>query len=200
MTTDNNASGETQQVSDDVETKDGKVAYETFKKLLGEKKRIGEEYSSLKKRLEEFEGEKKSHEENKLREQNEFKKLVDLRDRELSTTRKELEALRVRELNAKKLDSFLKVLGAPIKREYWQLIDFDSVIANDKGDVDEMSVTQEVDRFKKQYPEILSIRQSSNYSSMSPNGNGVGISYEEWLKLPLKEMKAKYNQIRPKKE
>ena len=87
------------------------VAYETHRKLLGEKKRFGEENAELKARLAEIEKDKADAEEAKLKETNEYKQLYDNSQTKLKETETRLVDIRDDVNRAVKLRSVLQLQG-----------------------------------------------------------------------------------------
>jgi hypothetical protein len=142
--------------------------------------------------VEAFKRERDVAEENRLKEQNEFKALFENERKKTEELQQGLAERDLREKNARKLNAFLKTVGGQVDEKYWLHIDIDKILVDpNTGVVDEMSVTKEVERFKATYPEVLRKPQATSMTVAAPNGVGSldVISYEEWKKLPLKEMK-----------
>ena len=168
------------------------VSYETHRKLLGEKKRRDEELAEVKRQLDSMLKEKQEAEEKRLLETNEFKTLYESQKEKTMKLETELKTREERETNARKLNAFLKHLGGSVEDKYWVHIDIDKIAVNpETKEVDEMTVTKEIERFKATYPELIKKQGGgARLPSDAPQGSAVNkISYDEWKKLPLKEMK-----------
>lgn len=177
--------------SSDQDQKKDVVSYESHLKLLNEKRK-------LKERLDELERASKEKEEADLRAKEDFKKIAELKEAEAKQFKEELEKARAREINAGKLDAFLSTLDGKVERKYWGHINLEQILVNpETGDLDQMSVAKEVERFRKEYPEVIKKPGVNQLSSAAPLGaEGGPITYEEWRKLPLKEQKARYKEMR----
>lgn len=157
--------------------------------LLSEKKNVSE-------KLKTFEQSAKEKQDLELKAKEDYKALVELRDSELLTTKKELEAERFQRQQGQKLDAFLSVVEGKIDQKYWSMIDLEQVKINpDSKAIDQMSVSQAVDAFKKTYPELIKTG-ISQFTPPNAPANGEALTYEKWLTLPLKEQKARYLEMK----
>src|SRR4051794_27928840 len=92
MSTDQKGSGGTTQSSggateqnqkkDDVGSEDKRPSYESYQKLLDEKKAAAKRVADLESQLTSIDSEKKAAEEKKLKDKEDFKKLLELREKE----------------------------------------------------------------------------------------------------------------------
>lgn len=167
------------------------VAYETHLKLLDEKKK-------LKERLDSLEAAAKKREEDDLKAKEDFKKIAELKEQEANEFKQKLELVEARERNAIKLDAFLKTLDGKVDQKFWGHVDLDAILVNpDTGELDKMSVAKVVEKFRKEYPEIIQ-RPGQNQlpNAAAAGASGSKLTYEEWLKLPPKEMAARRNEVR----
>lgn len=204
----NTPSGNDSNISDEANDKDNsnkkpdekKVSYETYLKVLGEKKA-----SSA--RLKEFEETAKKAEEERLKKDGDWKGLIDAREAEISNLRKSLEdtsskfeKLNSRVTNGEKLNSVLTQLGADVPSKYFGLIDIEDVAVNpETGEIDALTAKKVAERFKVEYPEVL---KKSVHSGMMGTGHGNGVNggntikHSDWCKLPYDKQKAyKMSQI-----
>ena len=199
----NNDGEETSPMSEEIkssksETKEDVVAYDSYRRLLGEKKKEQEEKLKLSRELKELRDEKKSREESSLKEQNDWKSLAERRGEELVEKENYIKGVAQDRANAKKLDSFLEAVGSKIDRKFWGLIGLDKILINpDTGDVDEMTVTKQVEAWKKEYPETLGYRGSTaKLPTDSPKPEGVTLDYNTWTSMSAKDMKKNYQKVR----
>jgi len=199
---DEGASGDHQgdQSGNQPESKPGEsVSYETHKRLLGEAKRAKEERDRLKAELEAKAAAEREAEEKRLAENQEYKKLLEIREKELNEAKGRLDNMSRAQQDAKKLDAFLTSLDGKVDRKYWGLIDIDKIAFDPESQqVDEMSVKSLVDEFRKEHGILIDSQGgTSRLPNTAPGGTGGMISYKEWLNLPAKEMKARQNDIDP---
>ena len=167
-----------------------KVSYETYQKLLGEKKKRDLELTEFKKR-------EKDREEQELKQKEDYKKLLALRDEELQQTRSELAQSKSTLENGAKLQAFLDALDGQVDQQYWGLIDLNQVVLNpETGLPEDVSVKKAALEFKTKYGLVIKQANGMKMPNDAPKGNGsVGLSYEEWLKLPAKDMRARLKDV-----
>lgn len=157
--------------------------------LLGEKKKVSEKLKSL-------ETLAKEKEEKELKEKEDYKTLVQLREEELTKTKSELESERFQRQQGMKLDAFLSILDGKVDSKYWGMIDLEKISINpETKQIDQMSVSKAVEDFRKTYPELIKTGQAQVPPPNAPS-NGEVLTYEKWLTLPLKEQKARYKELR----
>ena len=168
---------------------DGYIPKDKVDEILAEKKK-------LQSRQKEFEQRDKEKEEAKLKEANEWKQLVDLKEKELSEHKTTLQQMKDQAVVRSKLESFVSTIGVgKVDQKYWQLIDLDKIVVNpETGDVDKNSVAKAVEDFKKDYPQIIIGQGKAPLPTDAPQ-TAQTISYSEWLKLPAKEMRKRLKDI-----
>jgi hypothetical protein len=176
----------------------GQVSYETHRKLLAEKKRRDEELALAREMIAKHEREAKEREESELRQKEDYKKLLELREKELTDARAEAEAHRRRMAEAQKIDAFLKAVNGTVPDRYWNLIDTDQIVIDPTtGKVDQISVTKAAEAFRANFPEVVMTKGGSlGMPQGAPRGGSGSISYEEWLQLPVAEMKKRMKDVR----
>ena len=178
------------------------VAYETHRKLLSEKKRLQEQFETMKSQLSKIEIERQEAERKKLEEQGEYKKLLDLERSRAAKLDEELKTHTEHMRAAKKLDAVLKSVNGNIPNKYWGLIDTASVaIDPDTGEIDAMSVQKAVENLRKDFPEIIYAKTGSTGTpNTAPRTDTAAtLSYDQWLKLSsAKEMREKWSQVDPR--
>ena len=187
MTTDTTAPAEStggNPPAADSTTSTSTVAYETHRRLLDEKKKIQQ-------RLEQFESERKTADEAEMVRKGELQKLLELERKRASDLETRVKAQDEERKQARKLSAIVKGLGAPVDQKWYSVIGshLDDVIVNDEGEVEGMSVTSVIENLKKEWPEMLR-RPSAGMPQDAPRGNvSATISRDEWLKLPVAEMR-----------
>jgi hypothetical protein len=184
------------------EASQDKVAYETYQKLLSEKKARDAQLAEYQRRFDEIEQQRRNETESKLKQKEDYQSLLKLREQELDEMRSKLSA-KDSELgetkrtieSGVKLQSFLNALEGVVDRKYWSMIDLDSVLIDPTtGTPDPTSVKKSADLFAKSFPELVQKKSVPRPPGSAPQNNN-GLSYEEWLKLPVDEMKKRQKDI-----
>lgn len=144
------------------------VKYETYQRIVSEKKKRDEQLGEMSKRVQELEGQQKQRHEQELREKEDYKKLLDLRDKELLDTRSKLNEFSVMQKLEKKAQAFVNAVGGLKKQEYMNLVDFDQIILTDEGTIDQMSLEKYKDEWVQKFPETLVDKKTPNVPVTSP--------------------------------
>lgn len=132
------------------------VAYDTYRKVLSEKKKRDEQLRELTEKLSEFQSKEKQRTEEELRKKEDYKKMLELREGELNEYKSKYEGLITQQRSVTKLTSFLDNLDGKVAKKYWDKIDLDQIVYDDEtGEVDQMSVKKAIESFKAEYPEII---------------------------------------------
>lgn len=154
------------------------VSYETYLKVLDEKKRE----SAKRKELEERE---KARETKELEEKGEYQRLLAQTREELTKKDQELADIRRNETERLKLASILNAVNGEIDRKFFQFIDLSEVaIDPDTGRPDDMSVTKAVEKLKQTYPEFIRPSNAPRLPADAPKGDTPSqIAESEWRKL-----------------
>lgn len=169
--------------SENSETPQNQVSYETHRRLLDEKKKVQA-------RLKELEDAEKRRNEEALLSEGKLKEALELREKELREAQARLDAVNERDKQAKKLRSVIKGLGVGDLDDKWYTVvgqELDGVVVDDDGNVDPASVQKVVDGLKKTWPEMVK-RPAANLPNGTPPGGPATITRAEWLKLSSKDM------------
>lgn len=172
------------------------VAYDTHRKLLGEKKRLEEKYEAEQKQLQALRDEKKQREEQEMRQKGETDKLLKLREDELKAERAEKEQYKSRIEGGIKLQAVLETIGGKVDPKYFIHVPLDEVVIDPAtGRPDASSVKLAASKFEQEYPEVIRKGNGAGLPSDAARGGSGSLTYEEWKKLPPKEMKARYHEV-----
>ncbi len=157
------------------------VQYDTYRRTVNQMKRQKELNEELQGRLEALEHERKSAEEQKMLEKEEYKKLLDVRTRELEET-KHKATQATRQLNeGAKLQAFINQLPSQLRNnKYLNWVDVESIAMDpETGAIDSESVKQVVDGFVKEHPEALVASEGPKIPGYAPGNR---------QERPVKEM------------
>lgn len=164
---DQQASGSAQQdpaaSGADQQSREDKVAYETYRRVLSEKKAMAE-------KLAQFEQMQRQREEEEAKAKEDWKKMLDIRNQELESLRSEYGNLKGQVFQAVKRNAFEKAVGTRLEPQYERLIDYDSIVIDPNGQVDEMALSKYAEQFKKDYRSILAPVAVPGVSQKAPEG------------------------------
>lgn len=183
---DSNAGGAAPQDSsgttENIQEKD-KVAYETYKRVLAEAKK----FKDLAKQLAD---EKAQGDEQKLKEQSEYKKLADIYKAQLDEKNKLLQDQESSIVNGMKYQEFEKHLGGKLKnKEYATFIDFEKIaIDPETKRIDEESVKGVASSFLKSHPELVDLGSGARLPNKA--GGASSFSGKDTDKMSPKELEA----------
>jgi hypothetical protein len=166
------------------------VAYESYQKLLSEKKK-------LQARLDKQEREAEGKQREELEAQQKYKELWESEKTEVESLRGKVRSYEERWDDALKLDAFNRALGDTrrIDAKYSGFIDTSNILIDpETGKIDSLTAKREVDRVFKEYPEIVKSTVTNHLPNENPNP-GKALTREEWLKLPAKEMAARMREV-----
>lgn len=154
------SSGSTEQTNQD------KVAYETYKRVLSEAKKLKDQVRA-------FEEERSKGQENKLKEQNEWKALADSYKTQLDEKAKNLSELNEQVVNGLKFGEFEKHLGGRLRdKDYATFIDFDRIVLNPETKrVDDESVKGVVSDFVKKHSNLVDFDNGKRLPNEASNGS-----------------------------
>lgn len=157
------------------------VAYETHVKLLGEKKRLAERLAAQESDLEKFRAAEKERETKELEAAKNYDQIQKNLKEELAKKDEQLKLVHTERVQARKLDAFIKTLGASLEQKYWGLVDIDQIAIDPAtGQIDDMSVSKYVDAYRKTYPETIRT-QAPGMPSKAPEGSPQGkLTVEQW--------------------
>src|SRR3990167_5454034 len=170
---------------------DGKVSYDTYKKLLSEKKKVQSELDKIRKETDEIKRKE-------LESQNQYKELYESSKTETEKLKETLKGHEERWQDALKLNAFNAALGDTkrIEPKFYGFIDTSKILVDpETNKVDPVSVQKEVNRVNREYPEIIKSTVKGSMPSESPTG-GQTLTYEAWKKLQLKEKKSRMKEVK----
>lgn len=190
-------------VADDQVKKDNVVAYDTYQKSIAQEKAARARANEAETKLNDLLNARKLDEENKLNEKGEYKKLVELRENELSETRKKLAETEGRERETQaslqdtwKLSAFFEELPGHVKRqEYLNFVDLDSIVIDpETRRVDKASVQSAASKFMESYADLVDTKKFNGLpGNAAAPGNSKRYSRDEWKSLPLKDKKENWS-------
>jgi hypothetical protein len=188
-----------QSMADQANTsKKDHVAYESYRKVVGQNKRLSERATAAETELERIRSEQRNAEEQKLAEQNRWKELHESKAKELEEARAQLNQTHKMIEDAKKLRALSTL--APIRPEFHNTtgtFNLDNIIVNpDTGEIDDSSVQREAERIRNQFPVILQTQSGPKLDNNAPVPNNTGsLSIHDFANLPANQRAAKVNEV-----
>lgn len=166
---------------EDKKDKKAAVAYESYKKALDEKK-------AAQAKLKEFEDREKKRAEEEAKAKEDYKTLLETREKEAEELKTKLSTVESRLSNGVKLNAFISSLSGKVEQKYWGQINLDLIEMNpETGLPDEVSLKKAVNDFEQEYPEIIQKPSNSRMPNDAPRGGGTKLKYDDWMKLPYEE-------------
>lgn len=148
----NISSGENTQASGESD----KVAYETYQKALREKKNAQEKLTELSSKLAAYEAKLKQEEEVKLKEKEDFKSLLQLREKELGEFKAKYEQTQNAIVEGMKFNAFKKSLSGNLDEAFYPLVDLSSIPTDPNTNLpDEASIKKAAQEFEQKYARII---------------------------------------------
>lgn len=171
------------------------VKREAYDALLGEKKKAADELRASKARLAEFETKEAARVEEEQRKRGEFETLAKKAAEEKQKLAEENAKLKAERTDARKWHAFQKALGTTLDSKWSVTVDLDAIEADETGAISAESVAKYVDRYRKEFPEAIGKGSAPGVPNPKPHGSGGSLTHEEWVKLPLKERKARMSEV-----
>lgn len=158
------------------------VKYETYQKLLDEKKRAAEKLHAY----EAAEAQKKQEE---LLKNNQFKEALEMEQKKAKEAEDRLAQANALIMNSRKLNALVSSVKGTVDPKFYNLIDLSQIEVDvESGLPDPESVKRAAQALERDYPEIVKKVTPGVLPANAPASAGGKITREEWLKLPHKEM------------
>jgi hypothetical protein len=184
----------------DTTTPSDKVSYESHRKLLNEYKQSKTRLSEIETKYQELNKRLELEEENKMKEQQKWREIAEKKEKELKNAVDQIQFLNKKHQNKIKEDYFKKALGADLKKAFMMHVDLDSISIDEKGEVDEMTLQNAVEKFKDDFPELVPTdreeikldKKSYTLPQKNAKGKTNNISIQDLKGLSVRELKELY--------
>ena len=183
--------------------KKGNVSYESFDKLLTQRKADLVKMNDLSSKLDAFEKKEVEAADLKLQEDGKWKEAFDLKtkmiedkDKKISDLVSERDSFKSSLVDGAKLQAVVdKLPGRVRKKEYLGFVDTSSILIDpDTGVIDDSSVEQVANGFLKDFSELVDIKDTSKLPGEAGK-TAKKLSIEDWKRLPLKERKTRMGDV-----
>ena len=174
-------------------SEEDKVAYNTYKKLLNEKKQQQQKLEELLSWRKEIELQKEEEEEKKLKEQQKWQEIADKKEKELKKLQEQMSFEKKKQQNKIKEEAFKDALGANLKKAYMLHVDLDAIDLSEDGQIDEYTLENVVDKFKEEFPELLpkKVEEKEEKRISLPNKRPKGVKPQSFSMQELKGLSTK---------
>jgi len=160
---------EQEEIQDVVKEKDT-VSYETYRKVLSEKKKLME----VRDEHEKLKAEVKSQHEARLKEQGDYKSIAEQYKAENEKIKNDLVKERQNKEDSLKLGALLEAIPGNVPRKAWGLLDLDKIVIDPStGHPDELSLQKAAKHFVDTFPELIQKTNGIKTSSEAPRKIGV---------------------------
>lgn len=165
------------------------VSYDSYKKLMDEKKKRDEELRDLKSK-------EKERQEKDLSDEKNFQELLKLREKELADAKAASKEMADTLERGMKLRALLDSVQGKVEQKYWNLLDLDRIAMNPETKLpDTVSVNALAREFEKTFPEVVRKGNGAGLPNEAAGSTTGRLSYAEWLKLPAKDMRKRMGEV-----
>jgi hypothetical protein len=191
------SSGATEAAASGAPGKEDVVAYETHRKLLGEKKRLEEQHAAAAQKIKEYESQAKLKEESELKQKEEWKKLLEIREKELAEAKQQVHVKDELISTSLKRRALLDAVNGSVPEQYWGLMPLEEIALNpETGMPDESSVQAIARKFESTFADVVKPKGAKGLPNTAAGGPPKKMTVSEWKQLPSsKEMKAKMAEV-----
>jgi len=173
------------------------VSYESHEKLLKEKKRRDEQIAEKDRIIEAFKKKDSETSEAKAKEQGDLQKIIEIRDKEKAEIEQKYNELNSQIVSSVKLRAFLDQVSGTVDEQYWSLIDLQAIpLDPSNGMPDLLAVQRAAKEFEQKYSLVVQTKGGSKMPNGAAKPPGQGLLYEDWLRLPLKEKRARQHEVK----
>lgn len=156
------------------------VSYDSFKKLLGEKKAVAEKARAAEQKAAELEARIAAQEEQKAIQNKEFEKLYQAEKAQRARAEERAQAEAAKHSSFVKKQLFIQAVGGLRKPEYLNFVDLDRVEIAENGEPVAESLQAYVAEFQSKFPELVKEKQSkAGLPASAPSNKGVPLSEDK---------------------
>lgn len=169
------------------------VAYDSYKKVLTEKKKFQS-------RLEELEAKMREKEEGELKSQQKWQDYAKLKETEASELKTKLEEIQTNITESTKMQSLLNSIKGEVPQKFWPNLQgyLEKVVLDPETNMpDQLSLEKAAKQFEADYPECIKKAGGPRLPNDAPSSGAGTLTYEQWRNLPLAEMKKRQHEVDP---
>jgi len=170
------------------------VAFETYQRVLAQRKSDQSKFKELEQAHNALVAEKQSAEEAAKAEQGKYQELFEAERAAVEKLQIEISQRQQMDLIRTKEAALAAELKGIRKTEYLKFADINSIVLDESGLVEQESLKQVASSFREQYGDLISTQ-----SDLPDNAPGTGpqsLTYETWLNLSAKEKVARSHEVK----
>lgn len=157
------------EVSDVVE----QVSKDAYTKVSADMHKFKQESKALAQKLADIQAEQEAKDKASMEEKEQWHDLYKKSELKLKSFEAERATEKSKFIDSHKVNAVIQDLGGFKKTEYNKFIDTSKIEVKEDGSIDESSVSLEVDRIRKEFPELLKAKQINPLPSNAPVGFGT---------------------------
>lgn len=187
---DQKPSGTNGELSDETKNDKDSVAYDTYRKVLAEKKKRDEDLKAAQDELARLKKLEKERTEAELKAKEDYKKLVELREQELGEYKNKYEGLHSTIQESVKFNAFLEALPGQVPKKFWKMVDTSEIVIDPAtGEPDPASVKKVADKFQAEFGEIIQTPGKAKLPNQAAGAQTAVINEQAWAAMSPKEKK-----------
>lgn len=141
--------------SDEEEVQPQTVSYETYQKVLDQRKADRQKARDLQTALDAANAEKATAEETRLANDKKFEELYTKEKADRIKAQETLQHMTVKQVETTKREAIKTALGGVRKADYTKFFDLSLVVLSDDGEAEPESVKAAANKFRESYPELV---------------------------------------------
>lgn len=166
------------------------VAYETYKKVVAEKKRRDAELAAKDEELKKLKAAEKERVESELKAKEDYKKLLEIREKEIQEKDRQLKEVMSDIEQSTKFEALLSALPGQVPKKFWTMIDTTQIVIDpNTGSPDPSSVKKAAETFQANFPELIVQPGKAKLPNTAAAGTGQAMTEEVWKGLDPKQKK-----------
>jgi hypothetical protein len=134
---------------------DSFVPKSAYSKVTADMHKYKSEMKSLQGQLEQYKADQEAREKQALQDQEKWKDLYQKAEAQLSKVKQERDSEKSKFIDFHKKNAVTQAIGGFKKNDYLKFINTDSIEVLEDGSIDQNSIASEVERIKKEYPELI---------------------------------------------
>lgn len=144
------------------------VSKDAYSKVSNDMHKYKSEAKNLAQKIAELQAEQEAREKAALEEKEQWHTLYKKAEEKLKSIENERQTEKQKFVESHKINAVIQNLGGFKKPEYNRFIDSSKIVVTEDGSVDETTVLSEVERIKKEYPELIKAKQVSTLPADAP--------------------------------
>lgn len=172
------------------------VPRKSYEEVTKDMHKYKQNFKELKARLNEYESKLKSHEEEKLKEQQKWQELYERAKKEKEDTVKARQKERDMYLKSVKLSALKNELGGKIKDIYLSHADISSIDISEDGVINPESLRSVANDFRKEHGQLIPKDGSGNITSQAPRSSQAPAGDKPLSEMTIEEKKAALRKLR----